>query len=592
MLFVVGDCPELGHWKPNLAMPLQLVSKSSECEVWVGSYSIAADSIQYRFFLGSVQEITTEEIVIVHSWETLPEPRCLRGVRSGTNEIAHTYGHLNGDTYVGRGWLTGQTAIRLSLHNNALRFFPSVSSAERYLVRCLPIDTGVSNGGGAEVRDTNDNRSTIATDTYVSILNDRCASCRPLPCDGVEYRASDFMTFRVETWSPERLAFKIVVSGEWSDNESSSNGKFLKEIGAAFVEPLDVACSKKFITASILSKDGEIVGHIKIDLLVIRSLDYACDMSTSVSRFERPCPDRAWFIGHRGMGRTIKNGVQSAGPGTKENTISSLTQAVGHGADFVEFDVMLSRDRIPVLHHDFLTSISARGKLNGVERQIAIPVQHLDLKDLESLQTPAATGCTLSEGIRGTDEEHDLENQPFPLLRSCLEKVDSRAGFNVEVKYCMRLRSGDLEEGMAHFPDRNDYVDDILRELLRHGGGRKIVLSSFDPDVCVMMHEKQNRIPVFFLTQGETKKYPQYEDSRTWDAETAIQFAVAESLRGVCVHTESLLKEPVLIERGKTRGLWMICWGDDNSSKENVRFLMDRGADGIILDRIDEFIIR
>ena len=36
-----------------------------------------------------------------------------------------------------------------------------------------------------------------------------------------------------------------------------------------------------------------------------------------------------------------------------ENTIESLRQAGGCGADCVEFDVQLTRDLVPVVYHDF-----------------------------------------------------------------------------------------------------------------------------------------------------------------------------------------------------------------------------------------------
>jgi glycerophosphoryl diester phosphodiesterase len=48
------------------------------------------------------------------------------------------------------------------------------------------------------------------------------------------------------------------------------------------------------------------------------------------------------IIGHRGAA------------GTKpQNTIASLREAIHAGADMIEFDVRLTRDKVPVLHHDF-----------------------------------------------------------------------------------------------------------------------------------------------------------------------------------------------------------------------------------------------
>lgn len=52
-------------------------------------------------------------------------------------------------------------------------------------------------------------------------------------------------------------------------------------------------------------------------------------------------PDARLVIGHRGNRA-----------GAPENTIESLRQAVAMGADAIEFDVRMTRDRVPVVIHD------------------------------------------------------------------------------------------------------------------------------------------------------------------------------------------------------------------------------------------------
>lgn len=50
------------------------------------------------------------------------------------------------------------------------------------------------------------------------------------------------------------------------------------------------------------------------------------------------------IIGHRGSA------------GTKpQNTIASLREAIRAGVDVIEFDIRLTKDKVPVLHHDFHT---------------------------------------------------------------------------------------------------------------------------------------------------------------------------------------------------------------------------------------------
>lgn len=71
----------------------------------------------------------------------------------------------------------------------------------------------------------------------------------------------------------------------------------------------------------------------------------------------------------------------------RENTIASLKSAASHGADFVEFDVQLSRDLIPVLYHDFYVAIAMKRKKQIVaEETIQLPVKDLSLEQLQRLK--------------------------------------------------------------------------------------------------------------------------------------------------------------------------------------------------------------
>ena len=72
----------------------------------------------------------------------------------------------------------------------------------------------------------------------------------------------------------------------------------------------------------------------------------------------------------------------------RENTIASLKAAASHGADFVEFDVQLSRDLIPVLYHDFYVCISMKKKWSPPDDMdmLQIPVKDLSLHQLHLLK--------------------------------------------------------------------------------------------------------------------------------------------------------------------------------------------------------------
>ncbi|KAL0049142.1 hypothetical protein WJX82_007589 [Trebouxia sp. C0006] len=56
--------------------------------------------------------------------------------------------------------------------------------------------------------------------------------------------------------------------------------------------------------------------------------------------------------GHRGNGQNLISDSGKMVPETRENTLSSFCRAVSNGATFIEFDVQVTSDGVPVIWHD------------------------------------------------------------------------------------------------------------------------------------------------------------------------------------------------------------------------------------------------
>ena len=99
-----------------------------------------------------------------------------------------------------------------------------------------------------------------------------------------------------------------------------------------------------------------------------------------------------------------------------ENTLESLRAAMDHGAQYVEFDVQLSADRVAVLHHDRTLDRTA-----GDSRRVA----DLALAELDGLRV----GETARLGMR-------YANARLPTLTAAIACIADRAGVHafVEVK--------------------------------------------------------------------------------------------------------------------------------------------------------------
>lgn len=108
-------------------------------------------------------------------------------------------------------------------------------------------------------------------------------------------------------------------------------------------------------------------------------------------------------------------------------------------------------------------------------------------------------------------DENLEDHQPFPTLAEVLDVIDPNIGFNIEIKSAQQLEDGTREADNGPV-DKNLYVDCILDVVLKKAGNRRIVFSSFDTDICLMLRNKQNIYPTMFLTLGVTTRYKQYSN--------------------------------------------------------------------------------
>ena len=115
-----------------------------------------------------------------------------------------------------------------------------------------------------------------------------------------------------------------------------------------------------------------------------------------------PKPPRV--VGHRG-----------AATYAPENTLASLREARRRGASWVEFDVKLSADGVPILMHD-----AALRRTTGIDRAVAT-VPWSEIAELDA-------GAWFDRGFAG-------ERVPsFETAIACLE--EQQLGANIEIKPC------------------------------------------------------------------------------------------------------------------------------------------------------------
>uniref|UniRef100_H3BBZ7 Glycerophosphocholine phosphodiesterase GPCPD1 n=1 Tax=Latimeria chalumnae TaxID=7897 RepID=H3BBZ7_LATCH len=594
---ICGSCNALGNWHPQEAVALL---PNADCTLWTKTVILPGGvPAYYRYFRGLFLENKTSDgpcQVIVNKWETHHHPRFLipSGVKHHRDDGKFGIQTLDGVEDVDSGWLTCQTEIRLRLHYSEK---PPVSISKKKFKKSR-FRVKLTFEGMEEEGDDDDQQSPTTCHKMIPTLdtslisNNEYRSRHSQPECGYALHPDQWMEYSIQTMEPDNLEL-IFEFFEENMSETVVQGDALPGlVGTACLLSstlMENGKSSGFVTLPIMSRNSrQTIGKVRVDYLVIKPiLGYSCDMKASYVKYWRPRP--TLDVGHRGGGNTSTTKLNKV----RENTIASLRQAASHGAAFVEFDVHLSKDCVPVVYHDLTCCISMKKKMKNTSKiekleLFEIPVKELTFEQLQLLKLVHAAALK-SEAIKNCSQEDENEvdeNQPFPSLQQVLEVVPETTGFNIEIKWLCQQKNGVWEGNLSTYFDMNMFLDIVLKCVLEKAGKRRIVFSSFDADVCTMIRQKQNKYPVLFLTQGYSEVYPELMDLRCRSTPIAMSFAQSENILGINVHTEDLLRNPVYIQEAKSKGLVIFCWGDDTNDAENRRRLRDYGAHGLIYDGI------
>ncbi|KAL3688078.1 hypothetical protein R1sor_014387 [Riccia sorocarpa] len=282
-------------------------------------------------------------------------------------------------------------------------------------------------------------------------------------------------------------------------------------------------------------------------------------------------------IGHRGCG---KNNPLSIGdtPGSRlsirENTVKSFNLAASNGADYVEFDVQVTKDGHVVIFHDDLL-------LSETE---AFRIQDLTLEEFLSFG-PQKDQDKVGKNLvrRGQDgvvkEWTATLEDSLCTLKEAFEQTPPTLGFNIEMKFHDKEETSEAELRRS--------VAAVLADIAKYANGRNIFFSSFHPDAAIILRQEQSAFPVFFLTCGGEQIHA---DERRNSVEAAIRLCEDNGLQGLVTEVLPILKNPELAVRVKEAGLSLLTYGDHNNLAEALAQQYISGVDGIIVDCVREMV--
>ncbi|PRT52598.1 Glycerophosphodiester phosphodiesterase GDE1 [Wickerhamiella sorbophila] len=341
-----------------------------------------------------------------------------------------------------------------------------------------------------------------------------------------------------------------------------------------------------------------ILGTVMFSFQVVRPFKHASvGIETTSTYWKSLTTSRV--IGHRGLG---KNTLSQRSLQLGENTVESFIQAANLGASYVEFDVQLTRDLVPVIYHDFVVGDSG----------FDIPMHNLSLEQFMNINMPQATQTQeesskprrsmslydsrqsfmemhrmaltkdfKAKGFKGNVRGHSIQSK-FATLEELFKTLPASVGFNIECKYPM-LDEAEAEDMDQIVLEKNVWVDTVLKMVYDLKGDRDIIFSSFNPDICVLLSLKQPSIPVLFLTEGGTAPMM---DVRASSLQEAIRFAKRWNLLGIVCESTPIVACPRLAQVVKQSGLVCFTYGVLNNQPDLARRQLKAGVDAVIVDSV------
>ncbi|KAL6409781.1 hypothetical protein AUP68_06177 [Ilyonectria robusta] len=162
--------------------------------------------------------------------------------------------------------------------------------------------------------------------------------------------------------------------------------------------------------------------------------------------------------------------------------------------------------------------------------------------------------------------------EPFVTLEELFHSLPEEVPFDIELSnylppptpYASPLSNRVIEYPMLYeavdsqmdtfASEVNHFLDTILSVTYAHAGPRRrVIFSSFSPEICMVLAVKQQTYPILFL--NDSSNWPT-GDMRATIPQTAERFAHRFGLAGVAMASEPFLASPGLVGFVRNQGLY------------------------------------
>jgi glycerophosphoryl diester phosphodiesterase len=279
-------------------------------------------------------------------------------------------------------------------------------------------------------------------------------------------------------------------------------------------------------------------------------------------------PDYIKIYGHRGARGVLP-----------ENTLESFKYLFENNIYAYETDILISKDFIPVITHDFRLDPSYTKDINDnwIEDE---NIKIIDLTYDQILQFDVGTLNKLSKYGRKFINQKSLQNQKIPKLSELLKLTSDNIVEDLLIN--LEIKSTPIEKNLTPEPD--EMVKIIIDEVSRSNLEDRIIYSSFDWRVLREIKERDSKIPRAYLTSGARGKI---YDKSPWLDFTPLHNGVElpeliKALGGSAWHPNYKDVNKEIVQTSHDKGLPVNVWTVNRES--DMLRMIDYGVDGIMTD--------
>ncbi|KAF5646624.1 ankyrin repeat-containing protein [Fusarium tjaetaba] len=275
----------------------------------------------------------------------------------------------------------------------------------------------------------------------------------------------------------------------------------------------------------------------------------------------------------------------------------SFQTAVEHGADVVEFGCNPPMHTLTLEQFmDVNNALSTIQCLNDILERL--PWEQSDRPRAATNLRRNSLGALRDMATKAliSQMEHTLDyprfksylrghsiHEPFITLEMLLCNLSEDVPLDIELKYPMLYEAEDFQMDAFAF-DINHFLDKILYVIYSFAGPwRRIIFSSFSPEICIVLVAKQQPYPVLFLNDASNCMTG---DMRATSLQTAVRFAYRFGLAGVAMASEPFIASPGLAGFVRRQGLYTATYGPLNDDAEGLELQAKAGIDLIVVNKV------